>query len=251
MAIGWSERRQVLYYLVAFAILAVLLVAAWRVFFVKTPTCFDRTKNNDEKGVDCGGSCALICAETAKTPTVLWARSFETAPHIYTAAAYIQNNNVAENGATKQVRYTFQIFDNKNVLIVERQGVLDIPPQQIVPIVESQIDVGTRVPARTFFEFDDEPMVWHTIPAASIPTLKITGSRLENGRLSTTISNESLIDAKKVTVVAVLFDLNGVARAAAKTTLSKLSRKSSENLTFSWPNAESGYTFEVKVVPSF
>jgi hypothetical protein len=26
-----------------------------------SPTCFDVTKNGDEEGVDCGGSCELPC----------------------------------------------------------------------------------------------------------------------------------------------------------------------------------------------
>jgi hypothetical protein len=248
---GWSERRQILYYIVALIGLVAFSFVVWRVFFVHTPTCFDHVQNGDERGVDCDGSCALICPSTAKTPTVLWARSFETAPHTYTAAAYIQNNNVAEGGTAKRVRYSFQILDSKNVLIIEREGYIDIPPQQIVPVVESQIDVGTRVPAKTFFEFDDAPVNWRQVASDSIQKLRIVNPRFENDRLTASIANDSLTDAKKVTVVAVLFDLNGVARAASKTTLAKIGKKSSEDITFTWPGADPTYIPQLTILPSF
>jgi hypothetical protein len=254
MALAWAERRQTLYYIVGIILLVILAALAWRLFLVHTPSCYDREQNGNEKGVDCGGVCALICPNQAKTPTVLWARSFLTAPHTYTAAAYIQNNNVAEGAGTKQAHYTFQILDSKNLLIVEREGIVDIAPQQTTPVVESGIDVGTRIPAKTFFEFDDNiPMIWNKVPEASLQSLRISKtSPYENNRIEATVANDSLSDAKKVTVVAVLFDTQGIARAAAKAAIPKIARKSSESVTFTWPSdLEDIARAEVTILPSF
>jgi hypothetical protein len=253
MAVAWSTRRQALYYIVGFLALAILLVAAWRVFFVHTPTCEDQIQNGNETGIDCGGSCALICSGVAKAPTVLWARSFETSPQTYSSVAYIQNNNVSLGAGAKKVRYSFQILDEKNILIAEREGVIDLPPAQTVPIVEQGITVGTRAPARTFFSFADEPIVWKKVPADALQKLRITHtSPYENNRISATIMNDSLEDAKKVTIVAVLFDAQGVARAASKSTLASLARKSSETVVFTWPGEFRDIArAEITILPSF
>lgn len=42
---------------------AIALYAAFRAEEVKLPTCTDGTKNGDEEGVDCGGSCPVECEE--------------------------------------------------------------------------------------------------------------------------------------------------------------------------------------------
>lgn len=254
MALKWAARRQVLYYTVAAAVALVLGFFAWRLFFVHAPTCSDQVQNGKEAGIDCGGTCALLCPDVARTPTVLWFRSFLTEPHTYTATAYIQNNNVAVGAGAKSVHYTFILYDDKNLLVNTREGTIDIPPTQTVPIVEQGIDAGQRVVARTHFEFSkDIPMIWKKVPAGSLQQLRITNtSPYVNNRLSATITNDALEDAKKVTIVAVLFDANGVARAASKSVLSKIGRKSSETVTFTWPEAfKDIQRAEVTILPSF
>lgn len=254
MAVKWGVRRQILYYIVGVVILAIFLFGVWQTFFKKVPTCFDRVQNANESGIDCGGSCALLCPNVAKAPTVLWARSFKTAPSTYTAAAYIQNNNVSVDAGAKQVHYSFQLLDSKNILIAEREGVIDIPPAQTVPIVEIGIDTGTREVARTFFNFSDSaPLSWNKIPVDSVEKLRISNtSAYENGRLSASVVNDSFEDAKKVQVVAVLFDIDGVARAASKSTVAKITRRSSATVTFTWPEVVQNIArAEVTVLPSF
>lgn len=254
MAVKWGVRRQILYYLVGAVIFTALLFGVWQTFFRKVPTCFDRVQNEGEAGVDCGGSCALLCPDVARAPTVLWARSFKTAPQTYTAAAYIQNNNVSAGAGSKQAHYSFQLLDSKNILIAEREGVVDIPPMQTVPIVEIGIDTGTREVARTFFNFSDTaPLMWNKVPQESVQKLRISNAgTYEEGRLTATIVNDSFEDAKKVQVVAVLFDRDGVARGASKSTVAKIGRRSSATITFTWPEVVSNITrTEVTVLPSF
>lgn len=254
MAVKWAARRQILYYAVAIVVLVVLAFSTWRIFFFKAPLCSDGIQNGAETGVDCGGSCALLCADTARAPSVLWARSFLTAPQTYSAAAYLQNNNVAAGAGAKRVHYSFQLLDSKNILIAEREGIVDIPPMQTVPVVESGINAGSREVARTFFNISDEyPIAWKKVPADSIQKLRISNTTpYQNGRLSATVVNDSFDDAKKVSVVAVLFDGSGVARAASKSIVEKVSRRSSEDITFTWPEMFEGITrAEVTVIPSF
>jgi hypothetical protein len=254
MALKWAARRQVLYYIVAIIIATSLGVFVWQTFFVSAPLCSDGVQNGTESGVDCGGTCAALCPDVARAPVILWSRSFLTSPHTYSAAAYIQNNNIASGAGAKGVHYSFQLLDDKNILIAEREGVIDIPPSQIVPIIEQGIDAGNRVVARTFFTFSKvDPILWKKIPTASLQKLRIAEtSSYENGRLSATIANDALDDARRVQVIAVLFDGDGVARAASKSIVSKIARKSSEKIIFTWPEEFEGIRrAEVTVLPSF
>lgn len=251
MALGWSTRRQILYYGAAILALALLTFAVWKIFLTSAPTCSDNAQNGTETGVDCGGTCSLVCKEVAHTPVVLWARIFVANPHTYTAAAYIQNNNVG--AGARRVHYTFQLFDEKNSFVVAHEGVVDIPPVQIVPIIDSNIDVGNRIATRVLFAFSDEP-TWNKIPTGTFPTLRITNKDLaqDGSRLSVTLVNDSVNDAGRTVLAAVLFDAQGVARAASKAQLSDVPHGSSQDVVFTWPTGVSDIVrAEITILPSF
>jgi len=253
MAVKWGARRQILYYIVGLILLAVLAASAWRVFFYQVPMCSDGVQNGSETGVDCGGSCAALCPDTAHAPTVLWARAFLTASSTYTAAAYIQNNNAAVGAGAKGVRYDFRLYDDQNFLVKEVDGTMDIPPVQSVPVVLPGIEVGERTVARTYFEFADQPIAWSKIPQASVASLRVSDAGIyQDGRLTSTIANDSYDDARKVVVTAILFDAAGVARAASVATIPKVDHRSSASVTFTWPVPPVDIiTPLVTVLPSF
>jgi hypothetical protein len=134
------------------------------------------------------------------------------------------------------VRYLFQLYDEKNVLVAEHEGVTDLPPQSTIPIIDTKINVGQRSVARTLFSFSDEP-TWYSVSDNYSP-LRLTSQELadDGSRVSATLVNNSIEDQHRVVVTAVLFDNEGVARAASKTTLSTVARKSSVPLVFTWPS---------------
>lgn len=228
-----------------------LLLFIWQKFLHTTPTCFDGAQNGTERGIDCGGSCAMVCQGESRAPTVLWARAFPSATGMATAAAYIQNNMVG-SGA-RDVRYSFQLFDQDNILIVEKRGVVDLPPNQIIPIIETNIDVGSRSVARTQFTFSQNPL-WVKVPAAAITPLRLSNQALagDGTRLSATVHNDSVDNVPRTTLVAVLFDAEGVARAASKSVVQSLSAKSSQDVVFTWgPSTPNVARAEITILPEF
>lgn len=244
-------RRQLLYYAVALVLGTMLLFVGWQTFLVRTPTCSDGLRNGAELGVDCGGSCTKVCEVQTQPPRLLWSRAFPIASPLYTAVAYVQNPN---NGAgARQVRYTFRLFDEQNHLVVTREGFADLPPLHVVPIFETNIDIGNRSVARTLFEFTSEP-VWNKVPQSAIPTLRLSDQDLlsDGTRLSATLINDSLTDAKDITVVAVLFDKDDIARAASRTVVPLVARQSSEPIVFTWSAGVEGVArAEITILPSF
>ena len=253
MALTWSGRRQLIYYCVGIVVLAIAAWIIWAIFFNMAPSCFDGKQNQGELGVDCGGPCSLVCADTAREPVALWARAFQTGPTSYTAAAYIQNNN--QGAGAKNVAYSFQLFDASNNLVIERDGVVNVPPITTVPIIEPNIVVGNRTVARAQFAFSSTPpAIWNKVPANSIPTLSIAEQNLnaDASRLGATIVNNTLTDAQNVTVAAVLFDSEGAARAASKSLIVDVPAKSSIPVVFTWAGGVPNIVrAQITILPSF
>ncbi len=202
MTLSWSRRRKLLYTAVFGVLMLVVFFITYQTAFNQAPTCFDGKQNQDEHGVDCGGSiCTLLCTNEARSPVVLWSRAFQTGQQTYTAAAYIQNPNLG--AGARQVGYTFQLFDAKNSLVVEQRGKVDIPPVQTIPIVLPNINVGFRTPTKAIFAFTTTP-VWQR--QEQLPILHVGNQFLSNDAsvLSATLLNDSSTDAKNSTVTAIL-----------------------------------------------
>lgn len=254
MALSWSGRRQVLYSGVGAVIVFIILIVLYETFFTAPATCFDHKQNGTETGIDCGGSsCSLICAEAAHPPIVEWSRSFLTNPGTYNAVAYVKNNNVG--AGARGVAYSFSLYDANNILIGHREGVVDLPPLQTVPITESNIYVGNSVVARTLFEFtNDPPATWNKIPQGSYPQLTVSQPTHTAGytRIDASLVNNNAADVKNVAVVAILYDSNHIAIATSKSVLPRVAAKSSEQLVFTWPEGVSGVVqSEIIVLPAF
>ena len=251
MILSWSFRRKVLYAGVSIFILLVIVFILWIKFFTAAPTCFDGKQNGDEHGVDCGGSCSLVCASEAHAPVVLWSRAFQSGQGSYTAAAYIQNNNIGK--IARAVGYTFQLYDANNMLVTEKDGVVDLPPMQTIPIVEPNISVGNRTIAHTLFAFSGVP-VWHSVLADTIPSFHMGNENFasDGSSFSATAQNVSLVDASNIVAVAVLFDKDGVAEAASKSFIQSLPHKASADVYFTWPHGTPNITqAEITLIPSF
>ncbi len=249
MALSWAKRRKFLYTTVISVIAFVILVFVYVQFFTSTPTCFDGKFNGDEHGIDCGGSCALLCRDETRSPVVLWSRAFEVAPSTYTAAAYVQNPNIG--AAARNVAYSFQLFDANNALVVERIGTINIPPVSTVPFIDPNINVGNRTVARAIFSFSQEP-VW--VRVSGLVSLRVGNQYLspDGSQLSATLINDSINDANNVTIAAVLFDAQGVARAASRSVISRVPHKGSQNVNFTWPaGVQNIVRAEITVLPSF
>lgn len=253
MTLTWSGRRQLLYSGVGAIIVFILLIFIYETYFTAPPTCSDGKQNGDERGIDCGGSCALVCAADAHAPVVSWARAFRTSTSTYNAVAYVQNNNVGAGALG--VQYSFQLFDAANILIAERDGVTNIPPLRIVPITESNINTGSRIVARTLFAFtNDPPAVWNKVPAGSYPQLTVTQPTHNDNysRLDATLVNNNVGDVKTVAVVAIIYDADDVALATSKSVLQRVAGRSQQQVVFTWQGGVSGAVrFEIIVIPAF
>jgi Mg-chelatase subunit ChlD len=232
----WSTKRKLEYLGILAIFLFIFVVLPFYFFIYEKPTCFDGFKNGSELGIDCGGSCRLLCSLEIGEPIGLWdPRVFRVSPGVYSVIAYLENPNVG--GEVIQAPYTFKLFDSKGVLILERSGETFIPKGKTFAVFESGLETGERIPVRATFAFD-ESLVW-VRNVTSDPALSITNKALSreevSPRLDAVISNNSLENLANIEVVAIIFDGAGNAIGASRTLVERIASGESTPLVFTWP----------------
>ncbi|MEI6346264.1 MAG: hypothetical protein WCO79_03465 [bacterium] len=247
--LSWSAKRKTLYTL-AFVAGVLLFIAAPTAYVVyRPPTCTDGKMNQGEQGADCGGPCTNLCQEKELDPIVLWQRSFEVGPGAYNVIAYIQNPNV--NSSAIQVPYIFRLYSADQVLISERTGKVNLPPNMSFPVFEANLPTGKQVPARASFEFRAKPY-WVRQPRV-FPDVRVNNVVLSredaNPLLNAEIENKELITYDRVPVVAILYDVAGNAVAASRTILDSIEGQSTQPVVFTWPKPFGVSISEKEIVP--
>jgi len=230
----WANWRRAQYF-AGFATFF-LLVAGWiyYAYFYQAPGCFDNEQNDDETGIDCGGSCVRICTDTVIEPVVKWSRAFRVTEGLYNAVAYVENSN--QTASTPAIEYTFTLYDNAGV-ITTRNGTSILPPNGQYPIFEGRIETGRRVPTHTFIEIKS-PELWQPSDIGR-EQFTVVDRELEESdskpRLLANLRNNGLEEVKEVEVVATIFDANGTALAASRTFVDNFSPRSDTEIAFTWP----------------
>ncbi len=234
--ISWSTKRKLTYASIGIGILLVVVIVPLFFIFHKTPTCFDNKQNGDERGVDCGGSCQLLCSFEAIDPVVVWSRAFKVVPGVYTAVAYVENPNINSQAT---VAYEFKLYDKNNVLIGTRTNRAFIPKNKVFAIFEPNLNTGTSTPARVAFRFTEKP-VWSRVIAQS-PDISVVEKRLSQEqtmpRIDARIENRSAAPQGNIETVAIVYDDKENAIGASRTFIDRLDVNESADVVFTWPAA--------------
>ncbi|MCM2339359.1 MAG: hypothetical protein NDI62_02805 [Burkholderiales bacterium] len=234
----WALKRQLFYIGILIIFVAILGFLIISPYINRLPTCTDGQKNGDETGVDCGGSCVLMCTFEVDKISVLWTRAFEVIPGRYNAVAYLENLN--KNSTINKIKYRFRFSDKDNLYIGKREGETYIPAKGKFAIFEPAIGVGNAIPVYSSFEFTEVPF-WTSVSEEKLNQLKILFSdvKLEDKdtkpRLSATIKNDSLFTIPEMSVVAILYDENGNAVSASRTYLDVVEKEETKEINFTWP----------------
>ncbi len=217
---------------IAFVLIAVLFPVVKPVV-APAPTCFDNKQNQDEKGIDCSGPCQKICPSEPSLVKVLWVRPFKVADGVYNAVAYVTNPNA--EFAILNAPYTLKLFDDKNILVTERKGYIDIAPKVTMPIFEGGIVTSKANVSQAFFDLGDD-LNWQR-EAGVKKKISVGAPVLENGatpKVSATVQNTTLEILRKVPFVVVVFDEKGNAQAASETTVDSLGKNETAEIVFTW-----------------
>jgi hypothetical protein len=166
--------------------------------------------------------------------SVLWSRAFLARPGSYNAVAYVENPN--KEAGVRSVYYRFRLYDDRNIVVAEREGVTSIMPGGITPVFEGGIEAGNRKAARAFFEFAEPPVWERLVDVASAFSInnKVVTDVDTTPRVTARVFNSSVDPILNPAFVVVVFDTAGNAFAASHTTLARLDGGEESELVFTW-----------------
>lgn len=231
---SWSTKRKVTYLSIFFGVIFLVVIVPIFFAFYRQPTCFDGKKNGDEKDVDCGGSCQLLCSADSLAPNIIWSRAFKVKEGVYSAVAYIENRNISSEAVGS---YTFKFYDKDNVQIGSRDGITFIPKNKVFAIFEPDIKMSEKEPYRVSFDFTNN-LIWrknlNQVPEISVTNKSLMGEETRP-RVDATIENLSPSTVPRIEAVAIVYDSEENAIAASRTFVENLGRDQTAGVTFTWP----------------
>lgn len=202
--------------------------------FYQAPTCFDGKQNQGEAGIDCGGSCTLLCLSQYVPLNVEWSRFYKVNEGIYNVLAYIENPNISAEA--NNLDYVFKLYDKEGVLLKERFGRTFSPASKILTVFEPDMRTGNLVPQRVEFAFTS-PALWLKKESAetNISVTESTLTRLDSTpRLTTKLSNKTVNQIKNIEAVAILYNASGNTIAFSRTVIDALNDRESILVNFNW-----------------
>ena len=237
----WSRRRKRIILALIFFILIVLVGLPIFFLFYRAPTCFDNKWNGNETGIDCGGSCQLLCT-TESLPLILKGdpRVLKVKDNTFELVALIENSNI--NGEVYRAGYTFKLYNSSaSIPIKVFEGETYIPKGSTFSIFEGPFVLEEGVtPTRATFEWKEESLVWRK---GAIQTSKLVVKNINisgedtRPRLDASIENTSLENVSNIELVALIYNETGNIFAASKTFIDKLPAGSSIPIVFTWPSS--------------
>jgi hypothetical protein len=249
MALTWAERRRA--YVIGGTILVVLTLLSGLVFAVvyEAPSCSDRKQNQDEAGIDCGGSCAYLCdaqVQQLRTPLV---RALSTQSGRTDAVAYIENRN--QTAEVKQATYEIEIYGDGGVLLGKKSGTVDIPARATIPVFLPGVVPGVTSAPQAFVTFTD--LKWRTA-RGEIEPVTVGSVQLEEGaspRVRTMVGNPSPRATYDRVFIATLYNAQGIAIAASQTVVPNIPAVGEAEAVFTWsaPFTEPVTRVEVRAQP--
>lgn len=234
---SWATRRRAIILGALVLVLTGISFAIFWKYWYRAPSCFDNLKNGNEVGVDCGGSCPLVCSEGTIKPIVRWdPRLFEVWPGLWSVLVYVENPNT--NVDAVYAPYSFIIFDKNNNILEERKGATILPKNKTVGIFEGSIIIKDGIkPRRAIFELGNN-IIWKKNEEAK-NNLSITHGpllRLDSApRVEANVKNNGTQEIKNIELIIAIFDGSDNAIAASRTFIEKLKKNENTDVFFTWP----------------
>lgn len=239
---AWARNRKMAIVFGILFIIGLIVLAIYFLVIRKEPTCSDGIQNGLEDGVDCGGTCKLVCPFSTSMPQVLWSRAFEISDGVYNITGLIENPNF---DVKTDAVYLFQIYNDEGILIEEIFGDIELYPNEKKAIFEPAVNTGFQNVGKVFLKIVDIP-VWTKSEQRTNPIV-IKSRLLEDAdtlpKLEVVLSNTGIQAERDVVVTVVLSDADGNVQQTSRTYLEYIERDSDASVFYTWPGA-----FEKEIV---
>lgn len=233
-------------------ILTLLIAGTYYSFFKAPETCFDGKENQDEQGIDCGGSCQAVCKET------VIGRDLEITEITFVAGDNSQYDvltkiyNPNDEIGASSFAYTVSLKDAAGNVLASRSGKSYSLPQENKYILELNL-AAPSVPATAslrisevewarFSGFQEKPAI-NIYQKRYSPIASGAGFSEAAGLLS----NESPYDFRSIVVKVILRDTEGKPLALNSTEMRTVRSHEERAFNLIWPRSFPGTVEKVEM----
>jgi hypothetical protein len=249
---SWSTRRRFMYSTFVIFVLVVLVIVPLYYFFYKPPTCLDGIKNGDEEGIDCGGSCVMLCQDIFLPPKIVWggAKFEKISNGVYNFASLIENQNV--DAGAKDVPYKITIYDESGLMIKEQFGKITLYPHRNSLAFNPLVNLDKSIPFKATFEFTSAP-VWYRSNDELDKIVIVDKKYIEDDKsssLEVVLENRGLFPYRNIDVYVVLSDINGNNIGFSRTHIDNIDSKNDRQIaSYTWPTNRNNRVTTIDVFP--
>ena len=241
---SWRTRRKNIFIsILAIIVIAILIYKSYP-YLNPGPTCSDKIMNGDETGIDCGGSCSLICPVDILPIEVRLARAVQVENGLYDLIAFVENKNGDKSPDSGNISYTFTIYDKAGSIIKTVNGTTSLPVGQTFPIIVQNVPIdlnssGNSI-SRVLFTINDIKESWKKVDSRyAINFFRVDGSNYEDNKnnisqLSVTLKNLTKATFRDVPVRTTLTDTNGNIIAVNETIIKEVKPSETVYPVFTW-----------------
>ncbi len=248
----WAKKRRITIALILGAVFIAILAAILVASLYEAPSCVDRTQNQEEEGIDCGGPCSLLCTVKQIPPNTPNPRVLRNSSGRSDLVALVENVNV--DVAAKNVPYTIQLFTHDLNFIKEIKGQIDLPPRSTVPIFIDGVLSGGPAGTRATLSIATSSTRWFAMPTdkRNIPRVartSIAGSTAAP-RIEAVLTNDSIIAIRNMIVIALVRDATtGNIVAASRTKVQEVPAQGSATALFTWNEPFVSVSVRTEIIP--
>ena len=244
---SWASRRRSLILLLIGSVAAAILAVVAISIFYETPSCSDGKENQDETGVDCGGSCERICIADVTPPKVVFVRALQDSEGNADIVAYLENTN--PSAYITNARFSIELYSPERVLLETISGTAFIPPASVMPLYIPRAFSGPVTIAQSFVLFEGEAE--YTKNNTRYVSMPIRDTRFIEGaspRITAVIQNPTVDIYREIPMIATALNAAGIVIADSSTLVPQLYPGTEESLVFTWnaPFAEVPSRIEVR-----
>lgn len=243
----WRTKRQLSILSLLLFVIGVIVVGLY-IRYKPVPSCTDAVLNQGERGIDCGGPCARVCADEVAPLSVDWVRAFRVVDGHYDVIAKVRNTN--NHIGIPSLSYTVEIFDAENISISKRSGSTFVNSNETFYLFEGNLFTGARVPKYATLTLSESPQ-WARLSATPL-ALTVLNKIFGDGAQPTVMAsvvNESLSSLKNISLVAVLYDAEGNAYGGSATLIESLPKDARQDISFVWREAFNVTPASIDIIP--
>jgi hypothetical protein len=210
----------------------------------------DQKQNQDESGVDCGGSCAYLCTASLSTPVISLQRALVQVSDRVDVIAYIENPNA--DAFARDVTYEVTLYAPDRTVLKTGRVTIDIPPGVRVPVYLPGFFLGKGEGTQAFLTLVPSTLKWSralTKPTAFQVATPVLAASGDAPRVTAHISNPSIDAFKRITTIVVVYDTVRNVIAASQTVIPELPELGAATATFTWTRAFPGIPSTIEVTP--